>query len=68
MTEVIAGRGLDPAPVAGRRLAGSEESPLLASSLAFRLPLCRLTLPVGVLRLPADTVGTFFFREVTSFL
>ena len=72
VTEVVAGRGLDPAPVAGRRLAGSEESPELTSSLALRLPACRwealLTLPDGVLRLPADTVGTFFFRDVASFL
>ena len=38
VTEVVAGRGTDPTPVAGRRLAGSELSPELASSLAFRLP------------------------------
>jgi len=72
VTEVVAGRGLDPAPVAGRRLAGSEESPELASSLASRLPACRwealLTLPDGVLRLPADTVGTLFLRFVASFI
>jgi len=73
VTEVVAGRGLDPDPVAGRRLAGSEESPELASSLALRLPASRLeallTLPDGVLRLPADTVGIFFFFwDVTSFL
>ena len=70
---VAAGRGLDPAPVAGRRLAGSEESPELASSLALRLPVTRLeallTLPDWVLRLPADTVGVFFFLgDVTILL
>jgi len=60
-----------PAPVAGRRLAGSQESPELASSLALRLPACRwealFPLPDEVLRLAADTVGTFFFRDVASF-
>jgi len=64
---------LVPAPVAGRRLAGSEESPELASSLALRLPVMRLeallTLPDRVLRLPADTVGIFFFFcDVTTLL
>ena len=73
VAEVVAGRGLDPAPLAGRRLAGSEESPELASSVALRLPVMRwealLTLPDGVLRLPADTVGIFFFFcDVTSLL
>jgi len=62
---VVAGRVLVPAPIAGRRLAGSEESPELASSLALRLPVTRLeallTLPDWVRRLPADTVGVFFF-------
>jgi hypothetical protein len=38
MTADIAGRGADPAPVAGRLLAGSVESPEFASSLALRLP------------------------------
>ena len=65
MNVVVAGRGMDPPPVAGRRLAGSEESPELASSLALRLPVMRLeallTLPDGALRLPADTFGVFFF-------
>jgi len=41
VADVVAGRGLDPAPVAGRRLAGSEESPELASSVALRLPVMR---------------------------
>jgi len=72
VAEMLAGRGLDPAPVAGRRLAGSEESPELASSLALRLPVRRLeallTLPEGVLRLPADTVGVFFFLCVVTTL
>ena len=69
---VVTGRGVDPAPVAGRRLAGSEESPELASSLALRLPVSRLeallTLPEGVLRLPADTVGVLFFLCVVTIL
>ena len=34
----IAGSGADPSPGAGRRIAGSEESPNLASSLALRSP------------------------------
>jgi hypothetical protein len=34
----VAGRGVDPAPGAGRLLAGSNELPELASSLALRLP------------------------------
>ena len=37
MTDVNAGRGADPVTGAGRLLAGSVESPELASSLAFRL-------------------------------
>jgi len=72
VTYVVAGRGLDPAQVAGRRLAGSEESPDLARSLALRLPAscweALLPLPDVVLRLPADTVGTFFLRFVASFI
>jgi len=73
VAEDVAGRGLDPAPLAGHRLAGSEESTELASSVALRLPVMRwealLTLPDGVLRLPADTVGIFFFFcDVTSLL
>jgi hypothetical protein len=38
VTDGVAGRGADPAPVAGRLLAGSIESPELSSSLALRLP------------------------------
>ena len=34
----VAGSGADPAPGAGRLVAGSEESPELAISLALRLP------------------------------
>ena len=59
VTIVVAGRGMDPAPVAGRRLPGSVESPELASSLALRLPAscweALLPLLDVVLRLPADT-------------
>jgi len=71
VAEVVAGRDLDPAPVAGRRLAGSEVLPEQASSLSLRLPEMRwealLTLPDVVLRLPADTVEIFFFFcDVTS--
>ena len=71
---VVAGRVLDTAPVAGRLLVCSEQSPELASSVALRLPVLRwealLTLPDVVLRLPAETVGIFFFFfcDVTSLL
>jgi len=72
VTAVVAGRGMDPAPVAGRRLAGSVESPELASSLALRLPAfcweALHALPDVVLRLPADTVGTFFLRFFACFI
>ena len=37
-SDEVAGRGADPAPGAGRLLAGSNELPELASSLALRLP------------------------------
>jgi len=71
VTVVFAGRGTDPAPVAGRQLAVSVESPELGSSLAFRFPASRwdvpLSLPDVVLLLPADTVETFFLRDVVSF-
>jgi hypothetical protein len=70
VTDETTGRGADPAPVAGRLLAGSFESPNLASSLALRLPACWLegrwdalgAPPSAVLRLPADTTA-FFFRD-----
>ena len=42
VTDEIAGKGSDRAPGAGRLLAGSIESPELASSLALRLPACWL--------------------------
>jgi len=51
-----AGSGAGPSPGAGRRVAGSEVSPELASSLALRFPATLV-----VLRLPAGTVGLFFF-------
>jgi hypothetical protein len=38
VTDGNAGRGADPAPVAGRLLADSVDSPELASSLVFCLP------------------------------
>ena len=40
--DVFAGRGADPASGAGRLMAGSDESPELANSLALRLPASRL--------------------------
>jgi len=72
----VASSGADPAPGAGRLVAGSEESPELASSLALRLPA---TLdgerwkavdapPNVVLRSPAGTVGLFFLALATAFL
>ena len=50
------GSGAYPSPVVGRRFAGSEVSPELASSLALRF-----SATLVVLRLPARTVGLFFF-------
>jgi hypothetical protein len=50
--------GDEPAPVAGRRVAGSEES--LASSVAFRFPAdvrCDAVVP----RFRVGTTGRFFF-------
>jgi len=70
VTVVVTGRRTDPAPVAGRRLAGSVESPDLANSLAFRLPAScwEALLPDVVLHLRADTVGIFFLRVIASFI
>ena len=80
---VVTGRGVDPAPIAGRRLAGSAELPELASSLAFRFPAGSALLPLavvvplfvvdttGTFLLPAvaaDTVGVFFFLVVVTIL
>jgi hypothetical protein len=70
------GSGEDPAPGAGRLVAGSKESPELAIWLPLRFPE---TLsdelweavdvpPTVVLRLPAGTVGLFFFPLTTAFL
>jgi len=68
VTEVLAGRGLDPAPDAGRRLAGSAEPPELASSMSLRLPASSALLPLAdvVPRLIADTAGTFLLPAVDS--
>ena len=68
---VTAGGGADPAPDAGRLLAGSDESLKLASALALRLPASRLDRRWGalapladvVLRIPAGTTGFFFRRD-----
>ena len=67
---VFAGRGVDPAPVAGRRFAVSAEPPELASSLALRLPTSSalLPLPVVVPLLTADTADTFLLPVVDTFL
>ena len=70
VTVEVAYSSTDPAPGAGLLLAGSIESPELASSLAFRLPAsCRealVPLPDVVLRLPAGTAGFFFLRTIAS--
>jgi hypothetical protein len=71
VTDENAGRGTDLASGAGRLLAGSFESPELASSLALRLPACWLggcwealgASPSAVPRLPAYTTAFFFFRD-----
>ena len=68
---VTAGRGADPAPGAGRLLAGSDESPKLSSSLGLRLPASGLGRRWGapapfadvVLRITAGTTGFFFRRD-----
>jgi len=70
VTVEVAGRGMDPAPGAGRLLAGSIESPELASSLAFGLPASfwesLVPLPDVVLRLPAGIAGFFFLLAIAS--
>jgi len=67
----IVHRGADTAPGPGRQLAGSIESPELASSLAMRLPAscweALAPLPDVVLRLPAGTAGFFFLRDIANF-
>ena len=70
-SDEFAGRGADPASGAGRLMAGSDESPELANSLALRLPASRLGRRWGalapladmVLRIPAGTTGFFLRRE-----
>ena len=67
----FAGRGADPASGAGRLMAGSDESPELANSLALRLPASRhgrrwgamAPLAGVVLRIPAGTTGFFLRRD-----
>jgi len=70
VTDEFASRGADPAPGAGRLLAGSIDSLEHASSLALRLPAsCWETvapLRVVVLRLPVGTAG-FFLRPPKQF-
>ena len=70
VADVVTGRGVDPAPVAGRWLAGSTEPPELASSWALRLPASSvlLPLPVVVPLFTADTAGTFLHPVVEIFL
>ena len=71
MNEENANRGADAVLYAGPLLAGSIESPELASSLALHLLACRLDgrwevlnkPPGGVLRLHADNAGFFFCDE-----
>jgi len=73
----VAGNGADPSPGAGRLVAGSEESPELANSLAFRFPAILVderwevmdAPPKVVLRLLVGTVGlVFVFTLATAFL
>jgi len=70
VTVEFAGRGTDPAPGAGRLLAGSVESPKLASSLTFRLAVscweALFQLPDVVLHFPAGTAGFFFLHTIAS--
>ena len=70
MTVEVSGRGTDPAPGAGRLLAGSIESPELASLLAFRLPAscweALVPLPGVVLCHTAGTAGFFFLCVIAS--
>ena len=70
MADVFTGKGVDPAPVAGRRLAGSAEPPELASSLALRLPASSVLLPLAVVvpLFTADTAGTILRPVVEIFL
>jgi len=75
VTDGNAGNGADPASCSVRLLAGSIESPELASSLALGLPACWLHAwrvassppPSAVLRLAAD-VADFFVCDVTATL
>jgi hypothetical protein len=71
----LAGRGADPAPGAGRLMAGSEESPELTSSLALRLPAKPEARREGaeppqdvVPLIPACTVCLFFIYPAASIL
>ena len=70
MSVEFAGRGTKTAPGAGRLLAGSIESPDLATSLVFRLPAscweALVPLPDVVLRLPAGTASFFYIRAIAS--
>jgi hypothetical protein len=69
--DAFAGRCADPAAGAVRLLAGSDESPELANSLALRFPASRFGRRWGalapladvVLRIPAGTTGFFFLRD-----
>ena len=56
VADVVTGRGVGPAPVAGRRLAGSAEPP----ELALLLPASSVLLPLAVVvpLFTADTTGT----------
>lgn len=70
------GRVADPVPGARRLLASWNESPELASSLAFRLPASwtdgpweALNSTQGmVLRFPVVTTGFFFLRDFSAFV
>ena len=68
VTVEVADRGKDTAPVAGRLMAGSVESPEVASSLSFRVSAscCEalVPLPEKVLRLSAGTAVFFSLRAI----
>ena len=74
-SDEFAGRGADPASGAECLMAGSDESPELANSLALRLLASRLGRRWGALAPPADVVlrisaGTtgFFLRRYEAIL
>jgi len=69
VSDEFASRGADPASGAGRLVAGSDETPELANSLALRLPASRRWGALGPLVdmvpwIPTGTAGFFFRRDI----